>query len=634
MDHQEVLDFAWGIIRERRRLQEFEGKNFLQFANDVVDIVKYDWGSAKRNKTPGLQAFLEGLKALSDDFEAIVAADPMMLYSPANRASLAFHSSDAYVRYFRAGNRTSKTQSGYAEHYLIATDQHRWRDFPTPPAQTFIVGMNFSKYGPSVFERKFITGEDGNPLSPMFPKGGKWFYHYDERKKIITIACPACANAGKSASCPHPKSTITLFSDVEGWEVLQGGQYRLGHFDEHINEEFFNESIQRTQTVRGGCLIVTGTPLHGEEAWEQRRLTSIYEKGGPENRVNPEDKRSPLFVELFEIDQFEAGLVPHDRIKMSMKAMDEFEIESRVYGKPAPLAKNPVFDRRKLAAMRETCTDPWRGHLHTAENLEEVTDLSEFTLEEQETGPLRVWEEPDIHSFYIVGVDTAKGLYAGDTRKSGDYSAACVLKVIKKGNGIALELVAQYHGHINPFDYAAEVFKLCVWYNSALAVIELTGGYGEAVMLRMREEFHYWNFYKDRSMAHSSATYNPGHRLGVDTNKRTKPYMVAALQQFVADDAIKIACKSTIQEMVAYEQERTDSGLSVRYRGVGGTHDDRVMALVIAASVAVDASVASTMVEAQKAVYLAKEPTSIEWREIYKDINETDRGLDPFEHVE
>lgn len=44
----------------------------------------------------------------------------------------------------------------------------------------------------------------------------------DERKHIIYIACPGCAKYGLEQQCSHPKSSITLFSDSTGTDVLQG----------------------------------------------------------------------------------------------------------------------------------------------------------------------------------------------------------------------------------------------------------------------------------------------------------------------------------------------------------------------------------------------------------------------------
>ena len=626
MDEHEALAKAGNILKGaglKSELRDYSG--FLEYSSIVADVVK-EWPSSTKSELPWLMGWAKTWRKLRDEFSKVVEADPMILYQPANRASNEFHSSPAFVRYFRAGNRTSKTQSGYAEHYLIATNQHRWRYFPDGAHATFIVGVNFSKYCPAVFEAKFLKGEEGNHLSPMFPVGGKWFNRYDERRHVITIACPQCANEGKAGTCKHKKSTIRLFSDMEGWEVLQGAAYIMGHFDEHIGEDFFNEAIQRTQTAGPeSCLIVTGTPLHGHEAWEHQRLTKLHMDGAPANRIDPDNAASPPFVSLHEIDQFEAGLVPPEKIRMTMKIMDEFEIESRIYGRPAPLAKNPVFDRKVLAELRAEVTDPVRGNLRVIDDTS-IFDITETTLidfNQEDDGPLRIWYPPVPGCQYIVAVDTAKGLAGGDA------SCASVLEYYKSGVSHKLTLVAQYHGWINPLDYAYEVFKLAVHYNSALTAIELTGGYGEAVMLRMRQDFCYWNLFRDEAN-HAQAKHSMDSRYGVETNMRTKPFMVAALQQFVKDRAIDVPCEATISEMVAFEQERTQSGLTTRYRGVGGAHDDRVMSLVIGASVALTSQVIDFVDSTKAEPVDIKQQYSGEWLKIHEEMND-DGDLDPFD---
>ena len=628
MDDREVLGRADQIFREAGLFPEDPTtENFFHYAQQVSECVK-DWSAKKKAQNEWLMPWAESFRKLYDNFDRIVEADPMVLYQPANRASQEFHQSDAFIRYFRAGNRTSKTQSGYAEHYFLTTNQHKWRYFPGGAHSTFIIGVNFSKYCPAVFEKKFLTGEEGNPLSPMFPKNGKWLHRYDERRHEIQIACEKCANAGRAKTCTHQKSTIRLFSDTEGWEVLQGGAYMLGHFDEHIDEDFFNEAIQRLQTAgRQSCLIVTGTPLHGFEAWEHRRLTQLHNEGPPKNRVDPDNQESPQFVSLHEIDQFEAGLVPPERIKMSMTIMDEFEVESRVYGRPAPLAKNPVFDRKALADMRREIKTPLRGDLQVTEDVlaVDIVDTTRMELLDAPDGPLRVWEKPEQGGYYIVSVDTAKGLTGRDA------SCASVLKVCGTRVSPRLELVAQYHGWINPLAYAEEVFKLSVWYNSALTVIELTGGYGEAVMLRMRQDFCYWNMFRDEQ-SHSQVDHRMDSRFGVETNVRTKPFMVASLQQFIKDRAIGVPCEATIGELVAFEQERSQTGLTTRYRGAGGSHDDRVMSLVIGASVALSSQVLEFSAISREAQPDIRHRYSSEWSSIHEEIGDGAKSPDPFEY--
>lgn len=596
MEHSEALIRAKEIVALVGIVDITDAKNFLEYSA-IVAYGARSLNSAQRETLPWFNSWAHAWRELSDKFEELVTADPMMLYTPAHSVSLEFHSSPAYIRYYRAGNRASKTQSGYAEHYYVTTGQHKWRWFPQPSNSTFIVaGLPFTTYAPGVFEKKFLSGEDANPLSPMFPVGGKWFYHYDERQHCITLACPVCAKIGKAGNCPHPKSTIRLFSNENGWEVLQGASYVLGHFDEHVNEDFFNEARQRTKTVPGGCLIVTGTPLHGYEAWEHRKLTKIFEAGLPLNRINPEDKNSPPLVSLHQIDQYAAGLVPHDQIKMEAALMDKFEVDSRIYGRPAPLAKNPVFDRHSLQAMEQACFPPQRLELRVGEiegrrpQLIELLPGHQFETRATLDGALRVWKGPVVDEVYIAAVDTAGGLLDRTDQREGDASCCSILRMYTVGNGIALELVAQWHGWITPYDYADEVFKVATWYNSATVVIELTGGLGVAVVQRLRNDHGYWNIYRE-PQDRAAVIQQLDARLGVDTNMSTKPFMISALKQFIKEGKLHIYDSATISELTAFEQQITGSGGSIlsqpRYRGAGGSKDDRVMSLAIGCATAI-----------------------------------------------
>src|SRR5690606_18693343 len=108
------------------------------------------------------------------------------------------------------------------------------------------------------------------------------------------------------------------------------------------------EGRQRVKTVPGGCLIITGTPLHGPEAWEQRLVASKWEAGGIENLKDPTDPNSVPFVSLHQISMWDANIVPHSEIQMEAALMDELEIDARINGNPASLAEMPVFDRVRL----------------------------------------------------------------------------------------------------------------------------------------------------------------------------------------------------------------------------------------------------------------------------------------------
>lgn len=586
---KKILGAARIPFEERPRVRDFfaYGELVASVAKDLTSKQKEALGFPFKD-------WAIGFRKLYDDFDALVAADPGMLYEPANPASLAFHCSPAYIRYFRAGNRTSKTQSGYMEHYLTVTGQHKWRPTNYPPVSTFIVaGLPFTSYAGAVFSKKFLTGEDSNPLSPLFPEGGKWLYHYDSRTYTITIACPDCANAHRAQSCKHAKSSIQLLSNEKSWEDLQGAAYTLGHFDEHVDEGFFDEARQRTKTTRGG-IIVTGTPLHGFEAWEHRRLTSVFEEGPPTNLVNAKDPKSRPIISLHQCSMYQGGLVPKEDIDMEAALMDEFERDARIYGIPAPLAKNPVFDREALKNMKAKCRPAMRGTLHCDKVLTEIQEPTDVQFFSDISGPMRVWKQPEEGEIYIVAVDTASGLTdrvdKGLLKRDGDASCASVLRVFPHGLGLGLEMVAQYHGWLTPYEYATEVMKLAVKYNGALTVVELTGGLGLAVMQRLKNDFFYWNLYREPSnLANVKFRLDP--KLGVDTSATTKPFMVACLKQFIREGRLSVYDEATIGEFTAFEQITVGAGGAVlsqpKYMGAGGAKDDRVMSLAIACSVTV-----------------------------------------------
>ena len=569
-------------------------KDFLVYG-EIVAAAARDLTERQRAKLEfPLKDWAVAFRQLYDNWGDLIAADPMLAYEPANPTALAFHSSPAYIRYFRAGNRTSKTQSGFSEHYLVTTGQHRWKKLAPPPASTFIVaGLPFTSYADGVFARKFLTGEDRNPLSPMFPEGGKWFYHYDPRTYTITVACPPCANSGKAGTCRHPKSTIKLFSNENSWEVLQGAAYTLGHFDEHVDEAFFDEARQRTKTT-GGCIIVTGTPLHGFEAWEHRRLTSVFLDGPPANLVVPSNPNSAPIVSLHRCSMYEGNLVPKEQIDMEAALMDEFEREARIHGNPSPLAENPVFDRESISVLKKACRAPTRGTLQTEKLLDELQVPTDVQFFSDLTGPLRVWKAPEEGEVYLMAVDTASGLtervVKGLIKRDGDASCASVLRVFPHGIGIGLEMVAQYHGWLTPYDYATEVMKLAVKYNGALAVVELTGGLGLAVMQRLKNDFHYWNLYRE-PVNLANVKFRLDARLGVDTSATTKPFMVACLKQFIREGRLSIYDDATIEELNAFEQVTMGAGGATlsqpKYMGAGGAKDDRVMSLAIGCAVAI-----------------------------------------------
>jgi len=578
--------------------------NFLEWADLVRDVIK-SWPNSKREETIGLKDFIESLKKLRDDFEEVVKADPMILFRPAHSVSLDFLSSTAMVRYFFSGNRCSKTESAAYDVYAAMTGQMIYRPALPLPVSVFVVGTNFTQYGPQVFEKKFIEGEPGNPLSPIFPYEGKWFNGYDRHHRLLRVACRECANRNKARDCKHAsRSTLQLFSDETGPDAIAGGQHSLGWFDENVDETYFSEAMQRLRNVPKSSLMVTRTPLGGKSRWEYQRLYLVFERGGEDNLIPGSDRQ---LVSCHTIDQYSAGLIAHQDIDAMRKLYAPIEAEARIFGKHVAYSESAVFDTWIMSEMFDECLKPKLVELRVTCLSDELEDqfgnwdekerlaawdrkcfyISHHKIQSGEIKPLeakqsggyKIFEFPEPEAQYVIGADVAQGL-AGR-----DYSCAQVLKIIKIGLEYFYEQVAMFHGHINSIAYAKVLYKLGKFYNDAVVVIERRGP-GDATIQEMTRELGYDNIFRD-IIDPAQTGWGQDFAFGIDTNVKTKGIIISMLQNSIKHAEtgkryLIIRDVYTLEEFGHFGQERTESGLSYRFRGTQGAHDDTVIAVAIA----------------------------------------------------
>lgn len=581
MENSKVISLANRIhIDSVGKMPTYTTEQMYAYITAINDAVR-NKGVGKLNKQYSwFKEWAVAWRRLCDRFDQEVEGDPFIIYQPAHDIARQFHASTAFVRYFRAGNRTGKTQTGVAEDWMVATNRHRWRKFPHDQHTIGVISFDFKTYVNNVFIKKFLEGEENNILSPLAPEQGRWFKRWSEKQHKLELACDECAakwRPGFKPNCTHPGSAIQLFSAEQGVNLIEGFTARMIHIDEHVPEPFFNAARQRLMTADGSCMLVTATPLSGLEGWEYRKLAKVAEGPLSENQNVLPDGSVIKDIEMFQISQYDAGLSPKWKIDRAASQMDEFEREIRIYGRPAPLADNPVFNRRILQEQRSQLRDAERFVLEPKQMpIQAVANPAHVSLIPTHNGPLRIWEKPQDNTAYVIGADAAAGV------SQGDYSCASVLKIEHTASGHTnVTLVAQWHGYCNVLEYADVLKLLGFYYNVALVVIELTGGHGRATMIRLKKEYFYPNIFLDTS-APEQLTETFAGRYGVDTNAYTKPAMIGALQHLVNNRLINLFCTDTMQELVAFSQEKTDSKLSVRYRGAGGSHDDRVMSLCIA----------------------------------------------------
>lgn len=641
MDFPQVISAGSSLLKaaglEETRIDQ---ANFLDWAEKVRDAILAI--SKEKQKLPQVIELAHGLRRLRDEFDTAVSSDPMMLYRPQHAVNLAMHKSRAKTRWLRYANRSSKTTGCHAEIYWTLTGFHPYRTIPTFPTQAFIVGLDYTHYATTVFEPKFIYGEPGNALSPIFPENGKWFHSYDAAKRILELGCKQCAEAGQSKSCSHPHPMLILFSDEVGSEPLSGGQYGIAHLDEEVSECFHDEARERLKTVPNSIELVSLTPLAGEAFWTERRLTKVALSGAKYPGTN-----DPL-VSFHTIDQFSAGLVRHEEIVASMHDMPEAQIDARIFGIPATDSEHAVFDLPVLREMAAQIVEPKLGAIVVskrqtqlglgdekklagntdAEIIGQAGEKTKVVFRTMASGWLKIFEPPRALGQYIIGADVAEGL------TGRDRSVASVLRMIPSGLDLKFKLVAQFAGWIDPMLYAEELLKLGILYQPAWLNVEQNGP--GLVCLKHLKDMGCWFMFRDMSNL-SAFRDDVGSLFGTSTNKTSKSVIISLLQSVfklnkLGKEAMIIPCAETLAELRAYVQRPTESGKSLQFEADGDCHDDRVMSLALAVYAAKTAPLYDFDLERRVRAGLKTNKRTAHEQMVWDSIRRERRAQEDYEH--
>jgi hypothetical protein len=188
-------------------------------------------------------------------------------------------------------------------------------------------------------------------------------------------------------------------------------------------------------------------------------------------------------------------------------------------------------------------------------------------------GPLVVWQAPvkdgvdkngdEIRAHrYVVSVDASSG-------KGEDWTALQVLDVE------LFDQVAEMQIKIPPEQAAEVAYKLGRVYNDALVVCEITGGWGFAVDQKLRRELKYKNPYTRHVLDRIAKRFTD--KAGFDTTSKTRPLILAALEEAIRERELGMYSLRTVSEMGSFVI--SDNG---KPEARPGAHDDLVMALAMA----------------------------------------------------
>lgn len=241
-----------------------------------------------------------------------------------------------------------------------------------------------------------------------------------------------------------------------------------------------------------------------------------------------------------------------------------------------------AFNKKKLHSLFElTCRPPlWYGEIFMRkdEKTQKVINGT-FTfnktlrrLREGDTPPpqeshgarLRIWEWPVPNAEYYIGGDVAQGI------KGGDYSAA---QVIRKGKGMRPDVqVAEWHGWINPYDYAEVLAALGYFYNTAGLACE-ANDVGRATNAELYRVLEYPNMYQFKNPDKFKNFMTDW--FGWYTNSKNRTEIIAKFRKALDEDIIVLKSRDLVDE--CFDFSSIDGG---RYEGQEG-HDDRVMSMLI-----------------------------------------------------
>lgn len=213
----------------------------------------------------------------------------------------------------------------------------------------------------------------------------------------------------------------------------------------------------------------------------------------------------------------------------------------------------PKFSIQALRKYQANTKEPMRrGYLYEKQD-------GEVYFVDDPKGYIKIWDSPRAGETYSIGADVAEGL------AKGDYSSAYV-------GSSEFNIVASWHGHIDPDLFGIELVKLAKYYNQAYLGVE-NNNHG-LTTLKSIERKEYWNIFLSKTYE----KFGDGgtQKLGWSTNVRTKPLMIDKLSEFVREFHIGIPCDTAIGEMFTYIIE--DNGST---NAQEGCHDDTVMSIAI-----------------------------------------------------
>jgi hypothetical protein len=176
-----------------------------------------------------------------------------------------------------------------------------------------------------------------------------------------------------------------------------------------------------------------------------------------------------------------------------------------------------------------------------------------------------IWEEFDPTCNYLIVVDVSRG-------DSADFSAFHILKLE------TLEIIGEYQGKITPDLFANMLNQVGREFGNAMMVVE-NNNIGYTVLDKLIE-YGYPTVYYSIKSTHEYIEQHQAQNItnaiaGFSTTQKTRPLIVAKLEEFIRNKLIKVYSSRTVNEM------KTFIWKNGKPQAMKGYNDDLIMALAI-----------------------------------------------------
>jgi hypothetical protein len=205
----------------------------------------------------------------------------------------------------------------------------------------------------------------------------------------------------------------------------------------------------------------------------------------------------------------------------------------------------------------------------TVMHADDITKLKKFIVEPKHRTWIdrnyHIWKEHEPNGSYLLSADVARG-------DGKDYSVFHVLDVKN------MEQVAEYQGKVDLDNFAKLLFDTGKEYGNCMIVVE-NNNVGFAVLTKLID-MRYPNVYYSQKGSQdfidsTSAQYSSNSVPGFTTTMKTRPLIVAKLEEFIRNKSIKINSQRAINELDTFVW------INGRPEAQKGYNDDLVMSLAI-----------------------------------------------------